>query len=62
MGITCTRALSWAAAVAVVINIPLNYILIIVGGLGISGAAIASSLAEIGSFGDVSFLCMAENR
>lgn len=34
VGITCTRALSWAAAVAVVINIPLNYILIIVGGLG----------------------------
>ena len=33
VGITCTRALSWAAAVAVVINIPLNYILIIVGGL-----------------------------
>ena len=49
VGITCTRALSWAAAVAVVINIPLNYILIIVGGLGISGAAIASSLAEMGS-------------
>lgn len=37
VGITCTRALSWAAAVAVVINIPLNYILIFVGGLGISG-------------------------
>ena len=33
----------------IVINIPLNYILIIVGGLGISGAAIASSLAEMGS-------------
>lgn len=49
VGITCTRALSWAAAVAIVINIPLNYILIIVGGLGISGAAIASSLAEMGS-------------
>ena len=49
VGITCTRALSWAAAVAVVINIPLNYILIFVGGLGISGAAIASSLAEMGS-------------
>lgn len=49
VGITCTRALSWAAAIAVVINIPLNYILIIVGGLGISGAAIASSLAEMGS-------------
>ena len=31
VGITCTRALSWAAAVAVVMNIPLNYILIIVG-------------------------------
>ena len=49
VGITCTRALSWAAKLPSSDSIPLNYILIIVGGLGISGATIASSLAEIGS-------------
>lgn len=50
VGITLTKALSWAAMVAVLINIPFNYLLIFVWGLGISGAAIASSLAEMGSF------------
>lgn len=49
VGITHTKALSWAAIVAVVINIPFNYFLIFTLGLGISGAAIASSLAEVGS-------------
>ena len=49
VGITHTKALSWAAAVAVVINIPFNYFLIFTLRLGISGAAIASSLAELGS-------------
>lgn len=49
VGITYTKALLWAAIVAVVINIPFNYFLIFTLGLGISGAAIASSLAEVGS-------------
>ena len=49
VGITHTKALSWAAAIAVVINIPLNYFLIFTLEMGISGAAIASSLAEMGS-------------
>ncbi len=50
VGIIHTKALSWAAIVAVVINIPFNYFLIFTLELGISGAAIASSLAEVGSF------------
>ena len=50
VGITCTKALSWSAVVAVLINIPFNYCFIFVLDLGISGAAIASSLAETGSF------------
>ncbi|WP_297908091.1 MATE family efflux transporter [uncultured Parabacteroides sp.] len=49
VGITQTKALSGSAVAAVVINIPLNYFLIFTYGLGISGAAIASSLAEMGS-------------
>lgn len=49
VGITFTKALSWAAIIAVIINIPLNYFLIFALELGISGAAIASSLAEMGS-------------
>ena len=49
VGITHTKALSWSAVTAVAINIPLNYLLIFTQGLGISGAAIASSLAEMGS-------------
>ena len=51
VGITHTKALSWAAAVAVAVNIPLNYFLIFGLHLGIAGAAIASSLAEMTSFG-----------
>lgn len=50
VGITDTTALSWAALIAVLINIPFNYFLIFTLNLGITGAAIASSLAEMGSF------------
>ena len=49
VGITHTKALSWSAVTAIMINIPLNYFLIFKLDLGISGAAIASSLAEMGS-------------
>ena len=49
VGITHTKALSWSAVTAVAINIPLNYFLIFTLELGISGAAIAPSLAEMGS-------------
>ena len=49
VGITHTKALSWSAVTAAAINIPLNYFLIFTLELGISGAAIASSLAEMGS-------------
>lgn len=51
VGITHTTALAGAALLAVAINIPANYFLICVANLGISGAALASSLAEIGSLG-----------
>lgn len=40
---------SWAAIMAVLINIPCNYLFIFSFNLGISGAAMASSLAEAGS-------------
>ena len=50
VGITTTKALSGAAATAVCINIPFNYLLIFKLNLGISGAAMASSLAEFGAF------------
>lgn len=50
VGITTPQALSWAAMIAVLINIPFNYFLIFTFNLGITGAAIASSLAEMGSF------------
>lgn len=50
VGTTKTGALSWAAITAVFINIPLNYLLIFKLGLGISGSAMASTLAEMGSF------------
>lgn len=50
VGITSTRVLSWAALVAVAINIPFNYFLIFLLGWGISGAGVASAWAEIGSF------------
>ena len=49
VGITKTRVLSWAATLAVFINIPCNYVFIFSFNLGISGAALASSLAEAGS-------------
>lgn len=49
VGITQTRVLSWAALMAVLVNIPFNYFLIFMLNLGISGAAIASSLAEVAS-------------
>lgn len=49
VGITKTRVLSWAATLAVFINIPCNYLFIFSFNLGISGAAMASSLAEAGS-------------
>lgn len=50
VGITQTKALLWAAVAAVCINIPLNYLLIFRWNFGIAGAAMASSLAEAGSF------------
>lgn len=50
VGITKTRALTWAAIVAILINIPFNYLLIFRLELGIAGSAMASSLAEMGSF------------
>ena len=49
VGITKTRVLSWAAIMAVLINIPCNYLFIFSLNLGISGAAMVSSLAEAGS-------------
>ena len=54
-----TKALSWSAVTAVAINIPLNYFLIFTLELGISGAAIASSLAEMGS---LIVLCLSQER
>ena len=50
VGITKTKALLWVAITAVSINIPLNYLLIFRLDFGIAGAAMASSLAEAGSF------------
>lgn len=50
VGITNTKALSVAAITAICINIPFNYLLIFKLNLGISGAAMASSLAELGVF------------
>lgn len=47
VGITQTRALNLAAMTAVVVNIPGNWLLIFGLNMGISGAAIASSLAEL---------------
>ena len=48
VGITNTKALSGAALTAVCINMPFNYLLIFKLDMGISGAAIASSIAEFG--------------
>lgn len=50
VGITNTKPLSAAAITAICINIPFNYLLIFKLDLGISGAAMASSLAELGAF------------
>ena len=50
VGITNTKALSGAALTAVCINIPFNYLLIFKLNMGISGAAMASSIAEFGAF------------
>ena len=49
VGITKTRILSWAATLAVLINIPCDYLFIFSFNWGISGAAIASLLAEASS-------------
>lgn len=47
VGITQTGALTVAAVTAVSVNIPGNYLFIFVSDMGISGAAIASSLSEL---------------
>ena len=46
VGITQTKALNMAAFTAVLVNIPMNWLLIFGFDMGISGAAIASSFAE----------------
>ena len=50
VGVTNTKLLSGAALTAVCINIPFNYLLIFKLDMGISGAAMASSIAEFGAF------------
>ena len=50
VGIIRTKVLSWAALIAVLINIPCNYLFIFSLEWGISGAALASSLSEAASF------------
>ena len=47
VGITQTKALNMAAFTAVLVNIPMNWLLIFRFDMGISGAAIASSFAEM---------------
>lgn len=47
VGITQTKALNLAAFTAVLVNIPMNWLLIFGFDMGISGAAIASSFAEM---------------
>lgn len=49
VGIIKTKVLSLAALMAVLINIPCNYLCIFSLGWGISGAAVASSLSEAAS-------------
>lgn len=50
VGIIHTKFLSWAAIVAISINVPFNYLLIFTFDFGIAGAAMASTLAEMASF------------
>lgn len=47
VGITQAKALNMAAFTAVLVNIPMNWLLIFGFDMGISGAAIASSFAEL---------------
>ena len=47
VGITQTKTLNMAAFTAVLVNIPMNWLLIFGFDMGISGAAIASSFAEM---------------
>ena len=47
VGFTQTKPLNWAALSAVVMNILINWLLIFRYGMGISGAAIGSSFAEL---------------
>ncbi|WP_370757858.1 MATE family efflux transporter [Coprobacter secundus] len=47
VGIIQTKALNVAAFTAVLVNIPMNWLLIFGFGMGISGAAIASAFAEL---------------
>lgn len=47
VGITQTKALNIATFTAVLVNIPMNWLLIFGFGMGISGATIASSFAEL---------------
>ena len=61
VGITTTKALSVAAIMAICINIPFNYLLIFKLNLGISGAAMASSLAEFGAL-SYSIIYVGEGR
>ena len=55
VGITQTRILTFAAITAVLVNIPGNYLFIFVMDMGISGAALASSLTGFFSLLIVSF-------
>lgn len=61
VGITCTRALSWAAAVAVVIN-SFELYSDNCWRTGNIGSCHCFFSGRDGFFGDASFLCMAENR
>lgn len=62
VGITKTRILSWAATLAVLINIPCDYLFIFSFNWGISGAAIASLLAGSQFFIDIGYLRLLANE
>ncbi len=47
VGITATRPLNLAALTAILMNIPINWLLIFRYDMGISGASIGSSLPEL---------------